>query len=62
MRKPAKDEGAEDRSKGQQANPDLSEEIIILPGREPNSVAHIRSPHLADPDQAKDFEKQVSVE
>ncbi len=62
MKQLATDEGVEHRSKGQQAKADSPEEIIILPKREPNSVAHIASPRLADPDQAKDFEKQVFTE
>ena len=62
MKKLAIDEGVEHRPEGQQANADTPEEIIILPEREPNSVAHIPSPHLANPDQAKDFEMQVLPE
>jgi len=62
MKELAKDEGIEPRPEGQQANADTREETIILPEREPNSVAHIASPHLADPDQAKDFETQVLPE
>ena len=59
MKELAKDEGVEQKPEGQEAKADAPEEIIILPEREPNSVAHIASPHLADPDQAKDFETQV---
>jgi hypothetical protein len=62
MTKLAIDEGVEHRPEQQQANADTPEETILLPEREPNSVAHIASPHLADPDQAKDFEKQVFTE
>jgi hypothetical protein len=56
------DEGVEHSPEGQQANADTPEEIILLPEREPNSVAHSASPHLADPRQAKDFEMQVFIE
>ena len=56
------DEDLEDRPEGQQANADTSEDIIHLPERDPNSVAHIRSPRLVHPEQAKDFEKQVIEE
>ncbi len=62
MKKLATDEGVEDRPEGPQANADIPEEIILLPEREANSVAHIASPRLANPDQAKDFEKQVFTE
>jgi len=62
MKELAKDEGIEPRPEGQQANADTREETIILPEREPNSVAHIVSPRLADPDKAKDFEMQVFTE
>ena len=62
MKELAMDEGVEQRPEGQQVNADASEEIILLPEREPNSVADIASPHLADPDQAKDFEIQVFPE
>lgn len=59
MRKLAIDKGVEDGREGQQANADTPEEIILAPEREANSVAHITSPRLSDPDQAKDFEKQI---
>jgi hypothetical protein len=62
MRKPARDEGSEDKRERQQADADVPEEIILLPERAANSVAHIPSARLADPDQAKDFEKQVFTE
>ncbi len=62
MKKLAVDERVEHRPEGQQANADTAEEIIILPERESNSVAHIPSPRLADPDKAKDFEMQVFTE
>jgi hypothetical protein len=62
MKKLATDEGVEHRAEGPQANADIPEEIILLPEREANSVAHIASPHWANPDQAKDFEKQVFTE
>jgi hypothetical protein len=55
-------EGVEDRREGPQANADTLEQIILLPERQTNSVAHIASPRLADPDQAKDFEKRVFTE
>jgi hypothetical protein len=41
MKKLAIDEGVEQKPEGQEANADAPEEIIILPEREPNSVAHI---------------------
>lgn len=59
MRKPARDDGAEDRRKGQQAKAAIPEETILLPERETNSVTHIASPRLADPKKARDFEQQV---
>jgi hypothetical protein len=62
MKKLAIDKSVEDRREGQQAKADALEEIIILPEREPNSVVHIASPRLANPDQAKDFEKQIFTE
>ena len=62
MKELAIDEGVEHRPEGQQAKADTPEEIIILPAREPDSVAHIASPRLANPDQAKDFEMQVLPE
>jgi hypothetical protein len=62
MKKLAKDEGVEDRPERQQANADPPEETILVPERAANSVAHIASPHLANPDQAKDFEMQVLTE
>ncbi len=62
MKKLAIDEGVEHRAEGQQANADTPEETILLAEREPNSVAHIASPRLANPDQAKDFEMQVFTE
>jgi|GEM_PF-6039003 len=62
MKKLAIEEGVEHRVEGSQANADNPEETILLPEREPNSVAHIASPRLADPDQAKDVEMQVFTE
>ncbi len=62
MKKLAMNEGIEHRAEGPQANADTPEEIILVPDRESNSVAHIASPHLANPDQAKDFEMQVFTE
>ena len=53
------DEDLEDRREGQQANADIPEEIIHLPERDLNSIAHIRSPRLVHREQAKDFELQV---
>jgi len=55
-------EGVEHRRERQQANADIPEQTILLPEPETNSVAHIASPRLADPDKAKDFEMQVSTE
>jgi hypothetical protein len=40
-----------------QANADIREDVIHLPDRDPNSVAHIRSPRLVHPEQVKDFVK-----
>ena len=62
MKKLATDEGVEHRAEGPPANVDTPEETILLPEREANSVAHIASPHWANPDQAKDFEMQVLPE
>jgi hypothetical protein len=62
MTKLAIDEGVEHQPEGQQANADTPEETILLPEREPSSVAHIASPRLANPDEAKDFEMQVFTE
>ena len=62
MKKLATDERVEDRPEGQQANANTPEETILVSERKANSVAHIASPHFANPDQAKDFEKQVFTE
>ena len=62
MKELAMDEGVEQRPEGQQVNADTPEEIILVPERDANSVAHIASPRLADPDKAKDFEMQVFTE
>ena len=62
MKKLAIDEGVEHKPEGPQANADTPEEIILVPERQANSVAHIASPRLANPDQAKDFEMQVFTE
>jgi hypothetical protein len=40
----------------------VAEEPFLLPETESNSAVHIASPHLADPDKAKDFEMQVFTE
>ena len=56
------DEGIEHKPEEKQANADTPEEIILVPERAANSVAHIPSPHLANPDQARDFEMQVFTE
>jgi hypothetical protein len=50
---------AEDRPEGQQAKAETPEDIVHLPERDPNSVAHMPSPRLVHPEQAKDFEMQV---
>ena len=52
-------ENVEDRCEGEQANDGTPEDIIHLPERDPNSVAHIPGARLVHPEQAKDFEKQV---
>ena len=62
MKKLATDGGVEHGAEGPQANADPPEETILVPERAANSVAHIASPHLANPDQAKDFEMQVLTE
>lgn len=62
MRKPTVDEGLENGREKRPENDDIPEDIILLPERETNSVAHVASPHLADPDQAKDFEMRVFSE
>ncbi len=56
------DEDLEDRREGQQANADIPEDIIHLPERDVNSVAHIPSARLVHPEQAKDFKTQVIEE
>ncbi len=62
MKKLVMDEGIEHKPEEKQANADTPEEIILVPERAANSVAHIPSPHLANPDQARDFEMQVFTE
>ena len=60
MRKLASYEGVvENGPEGQQANEDIPEDIIHLPERDPNSIAHIASPRLVHREQVKDFEVQV---
>ena len=51
-------EEVEDRCEGQQAKADIPEDIIHLPERDVNSVAHIPGARLVHPEQAKDFELQ----
>ena len=41
------------------AKGDVTEDIIHLPERDPNSIAHIRSPRLVHREQVKDFEVKV---
>ena len=53
------DANVEDRCEGLQENADLPEDIIHLPERDPNSIAHIPSPRLVHREQVKDFETQV---
>jgi len=53
------DANFEDRYEGQQADSDIPEDIIHLPERDPDSIAHIASPRLVQGEQVKDFEKQV---
>jgi hypothetical protein len=53
------DKDVEDRRQGQQANDDIPEDIIHLPERDPNSIAHIASPRLVHRQQVKDFEVKV---
>jgi len=59
MRKPTVDEGLENRREKRPENDDIPEDIIHLPERDPNSIAHIPSPRLVRPEQEKDFEVQV---
>ena len=47
------------RLESRQAKDDIPEDIIHLPERDPNSIAHIPSARLVHPEQAKDFELQV---
>lgn len=53
------DKDVNDRRERPEATADISEDVIHLPDRDPNSVAHIRSPRLVHPEQVTDFEKQV---
>jgi hypothetical protein len=53
------DKDVEDGGEGQQANADIPEDIIHLPKRDPNLIAHIASPRLVHPEQVRDFEIQV---
>ena len=59
MRKPTVDEGLENGHEKRPENDDNPEDIIHLPERDRNSTAHIASPRLVRPEQAKDFEVQV---
>jgi len=52
-------EEVEDRREGQQANDDIPEDIIHLPERDLNSIAHIPGARLVHREQVKDFEMQV---
>ena len=56
------DERVAGRREGLQSNDDIPEDIIHLPERDVNSVAHIPSARLVHPEQAKDFERQVIEE
>jgi len=49
----------EDRREGPPVNEDILEDIIHLPERDPNSIAHIRSPRLVHREQVKDFKVKV---
>jgi len=55
-------ENVEDRCEGEPENGGTHEDIIHLPERDPNSVAHIPSARLVHPEQAKDFKTQVIEE
>ena len=35
---------------------------VLVPNAETHPLPRIATPHLADPDQAKDFEKQIVAE
>jgi hypothetical protein len=59
MRELTVDAVLENEREKQQANADIPEDIIRLPERNPSSPAHIASPRLVRPEQAKDLEVQV---
>ena len=42
--------------------PEKTRVYVVVPDVETQSVAHVSSPHLARPEQARDFEKQVIEE
>ena len=52
-------EDVEDRCEGEPANDDIPDDIIHLPERDPNSIAHIPGARLVHREQVKDFEVQV---
>lgn len=56
---PTMNKDVEDRREGQKTNADIPEDVIHLPERDPSSIAHIASPRLVHPEQAKDFIKEV---
>jgi hypothetical protein len=39
--------------------PDKTRVYVVVPGSETVSRFHVASPHLVNPEQAKDFEKRV---
>jgi hypothetical protein len=39
--------------------PDKTRVYVVVPNSETISVPYIASPHLANPEQAKDFEKRI---
>ncbi len=59
MRELTVDEDLENGREEWQENDDIHEDIVHLPERDPNSPAHIASPRLVHPEQAKNFEVQV---
>jgi hypothetical protein len=59
MKELAMDETEAHGREGQPAKDDVSEDVIHLPERDLNSVAHVASPRLVHPEQMTDFRKQV---
>ncbi|MDX6527914.1 MAG: hypothetical protein QOH41_204 [Blastocatellia bacterium] len=53
------DETEEHGRETQPVKDEVSEDVIHLPERDLNSVAHVASPRLVHPEQMTDFRKQV---